>query len=373
MNLADTTLSKIFGAFYLLLLVLGFFIALFWFSFLLPRIFRYRSEYNTLVSRWCYSPAEFNIDVFNLKVRIIIYTFLILIVSSEFLSGLSHALGLLSFTFGFHGPEIAQFSLNITLDCFPKYEYNIWEFELTYPVCAFLMILGDLSMCMGSILMIALLKFLFLAYQLKTNFRNVKMFLIKFCTVLLFLFIISIIPQTQIFSKMITPILCITIIYLLFKHRAGYFHILRKRCNDTFGDRDHKIHLRTKRNSIITFNIILFVYIIFLIALMNVELISFVVMIFTEKSRVLSAVYNHDINLTFFPCDYQRIIYYIQYYVVHLIQVPIVLIALILYLIPQYAIMFVFIGRYLYRQCRGIDSRYIRFEGNAHYYHRVRY
>ena len=372
MDLVDT-LSQILVAFYLLLLVLGFFIELFWISLLLLRIFRYRSVYNTLVSRWSYSPAEFNIDVFNLKVRIVIYTFLILIVSVEFFGALGYTLGLLSFTLGFQGPEIAPFPLNVTLDCVPKHEDKIWEFELKYPVCAFLMILGDLSMCMVLILMIALLKFVFLAYQLKTNFRSVKIFLVKSCTVLLFLFIISIIPQTQIFSKIVSPILCIAIMHLLFKHRAGYFHIMRKRCNDTFGDHDHKIHLRTRRNSIINFNIILFVYILFLIALMNVKLVSFVVMIFTEKSRVLTAVYNLDINLAFFPCDYQRIIYDIQYYAMVPIRDPIVLIALVLYLIPQYVFMFVFIGRYLYKQCRGIDSRYIRFEGNAHYYHRVRY
>ena len=294
-------------------------------------------------------------------------------ISAEFLSGLSYALGSLFITLGFPGPEIAPFPLNITLNCVPKHELIIWELELEYPVHTFLIILGDLSMCMVLILMIALLKFVFLAYQLKTNFRSVKIFLIKSCTVLLFLFTISIIPQTQVFSKVITPILCITIIYLLFKHRAGYFHILRKRCNDTLGDDDHKIHLRTKRNCIITFNIILLFYVLFLIALMNVKLFSFVVMIFTEKSRVLSAVYNLDINLAFFPCDYQRIMFDIQFYVVLVIQVPIIIMALVLYLIPQYAIMFVFIGRYLYRQCRGIDSRYIRFEGNAHYYHRVRY
>ena len=372
MELVDT-LSQIFVAFYLLILVLGFLIVLFWVSFLLVRIFRYRSEYNTLVSRWSYNPAEFNIDVFNLKVKIVIYTFLILMISAEFLGGLSYCVGLLSYTLGFPGPEIAPFPLNITLDCVPNHDYYSWEFELEYPVCAFLMILGDLSMCMGSIFMIALLKFVFLAYQLKTNFSSVKTFLIKSCTVLLFLFTISIIPQTQVFSKVIIPILCITIIYLLFKHRAGYFHILRKRCNDTFGDHDHNNHLRTKRNCIITFNIILLFYILFLFALMNVKLFSFVVMIFTEKSRVLSAVYNLDINLAFFPCDYQQIIFDIHYYVMIPIQIPIILITLVLYLIPQYTIMFVFTGRYLYKQCRGIDSRYIRFEGNAHYYHRVRY
>ena len=157
----------------------------------------------------------------------------------------------------------------------------------------------------------------------------------------------------------------------MFKHRAVYFHILRKRCNDTFGDHDHKIHLRTKRNCIITFNIFLFASIIFLILVIT-EFLTFICMVFTEKSRVLTAVYNLDINFSFFPCDYQRIIYEIQYLVATL-QPIIIVISLILYLIPQYAIIFVFIGRYLYRQCRGIDSRYIRFEGNAHYYHRVRY
>ena len=359
------------AAFSVLALVLEFFIGLFWSSFLLFRIFRYRSEYNKLVSRWSYNPAEFNIDVFNLKVKIVIYTFLLLIIFNELLGSLSYCLGLSSFNLGYLGPEIAPFPLNITLDCYPKFGY-IWEFELAYPVFTFLMILGDVSTCMMCFLMIALLKFVFLAYQLKTNFRSVKLFLIKSCTVLLFLFIISIIPQTQVFSKIITPILCITIIYLLFKHRAGYFHILRKRCNDTFGDHDHKIHLRTKRNSIITFNISLTAIPIMLFAIITNKLLAFAFMVFTEKSRVLTAVYYLDINLSFFPCDYQQIIYEIQY-LVAIIQPIIIGITIALYLIPQYAIVFVFIGRYLYRQCRGIDSRYIRFEGNAHLYHRVRY
>ena len=344
-------------------MVLGFIIALFWFSFLLLRIFRYRYEYNTLVSRWSYNPAEFNIDVFNLKAKIVIYTFLLLMISAEFLCGLGYTLGFLSFALGFQGPKIIQLPLNFT-------KVSTWEFELTYPVYAFLMILGDLSTCMVSILMIALLKFVFLAYQLKTDYRSVKLFLIKSCTVLLFLFTISIIPQTQVFSRIVSPILCITIIYLLFKHRAGYFHILRKRCNDTFGDHDHKIHLRTKRNCIISFNLFLFAYVLFLVTLLVDKLLEFTSMVFTEKSRVLTAVYNLDINLAFFPCYYQQIIYKIQN-VLAILQPTIIAISIILYLIPQYAIMFAVTGNYLYRQCRGIDSRNIRFEGNAHLYHRV--
>ena len=359
-------------SFYLLLLALGFFIDLFWVSLLLHRIFRYRSEYNTLVSRWSYNPAEFNINVFNLKVRIVIYIFLLLIVFAEFLGGLGYTLGVLLYISGIPNSDIAPLPLNTTLDCISKHGY-IWEFELEHPLIAFWLILGDVLMCLMYILLIALLKFIFLAYQLKTNFRSVKVFLVKSCAVLLFLLIISIIPQTQIFSKIITPILCITIIYLLFKHRAGYFHILRKRCNDTFGDRDHKIHLKTKRNSIIAFNIFLSAYIIFLIFLITDKLLAFISMVFTERSRRLTAVYNFDMNLALLPCDYQRIIYDIHYYVMSPIQAPILITALILYLIPQYAVMFVFTGRYLYRQCRGIDSRYIRFQGNSHLYHHVRY
>ena len=142
-------------------------------------------------------------------------------------------------------------------------------------------------MCMVLIFMIALLKFVFLAYQLKTNFRNVKIFLIKSCTVLLFLFIISIVPQTQVFSKIITPILCLTMIYLLFTYRAGYFHILRKLCNDTFGDRDHKIHLRTKRNSIIAFNMSLTAILIMLFAIITEKLFAFAFMILQKNREFL--------------------------------------------------------------------------------------
>ena len=295
----------------LLLLALGFLIELFWFSLLLFRIFRYHSEYNTLVSRWSYNPAEFNINVFNLKVKIVIYTFLLLIIFNEFLGSIGYTLGILLFNLGFKGPEIAPFPLNTTLTCNPKYEY-IWELDLAYPLPAFLMTLGDLSTCMMCFLIIALLKFLFIAYQLKTNFRSVKIFLVKSCVVLLFLLIISIIPQIQVFSKIITPILCITIIYLLFKHRAGYFHILRKRCNDTFGDIDHKIHLKTRRNSIIAFNMSLTAQLIILIAIILDRFLAFLLMVFTEQSRVLTAVYNLDINLAFLSCDYQQIIYDIQ-------------------------------------------------------------
>ena len=365
------TLSHIFEALYVLLLVLGFFIILFWSTFLLVSIFRSRSKYNTLVSRWNYNPAEFNIEVFNLKVKIIIYTFLLLIIVNEALCGLGYTLANLSSRIGVLGPQMSPFPFNITINCHPGNIY-FWEIELSYPVFAFLMISGDLSMCMGSILIIALLKFVFLAYQLKTDFRSVKIFLIKSCVILLFLFIICIIPQTQVLSKVITLVFGITIIYLLFKHRAGYFHILRQRCNDTFGDRDHKIHLRTKRNSTIAFNMSLAANLIFLITMLTDKLFAFVFMVFTEKSRVLTAVYNLDINLTFLPCDYQQILYDIQY-VVLFIQCSMLLIAVFLYGIPQYVIMFEVTGRYLYRQCRGIDSRYIRFEGNAHLYHRMRY
>ena len=365
-------LAYLVDALYLLLLALGFFLELFWFSLLLFRIFRYRSEYNKLVSRWSYNPAEFNINVFNLKVRIVIYTFLLLIIFNEFLGSLGYTLGILTFSLGFPGPEIAPFPHNTTLTCSPQYEYTVWELELAYPFSASLMILGDVSMCMTCVLIISLLKFVFLAYQLKTNFRSVKVFLVKSCAVLLFLLIISVIPQTQIFSKIIIPILCITIMYLLFKHRAGYFHILRKRCNDTFGDRDHKIHLKTKRNSIIAFNVFLSAYIMFLIALITDKLLAFICMIFTEQSRFLTAVYYLDMNLAFLPCDYQQILYKIQS-LVATIQPIILFITTLLYLIPLYGFMFAFIGSYLYRQCRGIDSRYIRFEGNASLYHRVRH
>ena len=72
-------------------------------------------------------------------------------ISAEFLSGLGYVLASLSNTFGFPGPEIASFPLNITFDCFPKYEFIIWEFELEYPVYAILMILGDLSMYMAKL------------------------------------------------------------------------------------------------------------------------------------------------------------------------------------------------------------------------------
>ena len=215
----------------MLVMTLGFFMGLFWSSFLSVRILRYRSEYYALVNRWDYNPADFNIKVFNLKVKIVIYTLLLFIVFNEFLCGLGYSLGILSFHLGFRGPEISQFPHNITINCFPRHEF-ICVLELVYPMFTFLMILGDMSMCMGFILLISLLKFVFLAFQLKTNFKSVKIFLIKSCVVLLLLFIISIIPQTQILSKIITPIMCITIIYLLLKHKAGYFHILRKRCND---------------------------------------------------------------------------------------------------------------------------------------------
>ena len=327
-----------------------------WFVFLTQRLFGYRSQYNSLVNNFTYNSGEFNIHVFNLRVKLVVYIILILIILTEFSSSLGYGLGLVSFNF-------VRFPLNIELNCSTDYGY-VWEYELAHPHIAFLMTLGDVSMCMTCVLIISLLKFIFLAYQLKTNFRSVKIFLIKSCAVLLFLLIISIIPQTQVFSKIITPILCITIIYLLFKHRAGYFHILRKRCNDTFGDIDHKIHLKTRRNSIITFNIFLSAYIIFLVALITDRLLAFICMIFTEQSRFLTAVYNLDMNLAFLPCDYQQILYQIQS-IVATIQPGVIFIAYLLYLMPLYAVMFALAGSYLYRQCRGIDSRYIRFEGHS--------
>ena len=365
------TLLYISTAFRTFLFAIGSFAMLFWFSFLLIRLSRYRSEYNTLVSRWNYNSAVFNIDLFNLKVKIVIYTFLLLILFTEFLCGFGYGLGTLLFSVGNLGPEMTPFHLNITLNCHARSGY-IWEFELAYPVFTFLMTLGDVSMCVWFILMIALLKFVFLAYQLKTNFRSVKIFLIRSCAILLFLFIISTIPQTQALSKVFTPILCVTIICLLFKHRSGYFHILRQRCHDSFGDHDHKIHLRTKRNSIIAFNMSLTAHLIFLIALITDKLLALAFMILTEESRILTAVYNLDMDLAFLPCDYQHIIYYTRY-IVATIEPTIMLTTIFLYLLPQYAIMFAVTGHYLYRQCRGIDSRYIRFEGNSHLYHRVRY
>ena len=330
---------------------------LLWIIFLTQRIISYLSRHNSLVNHFSYNPAEFNIDVYNLKTKLVIYIFLLLMIFTEISCTLGYGLGLASM-------NLMRLPFNFELNCSTHVAY-VWEFELIHPHIGFLIMFGDVSMCMTCFLMIALLKYVFLAYQLKTNYKSVKLFLIRSCIMLLFLLIISTIPQTQVFSKIITPILCITIIYLLFKHRTGYFHILRKRCNDTFGDRDHEIHLRTRRNSLITFNIFLSAYILFFILLMTDKLIAFICMVFTEQSRVLTAVYNLDINLAFLPCDYQQILYQIQN-IVATIQPGIIFTATLLYLIPLYAVMFALTGSYLYRQCRGVDARYIRFEGNSH-------
>ena len=345
----------------------GIVVILFWFCFLLNRIFHYYSLFRKEVSR--YNPLEFDINVFNLKVKFIINSFLLLLILTECFYLISYSSGILWYNL-IRTTGNTPFPVNIELNC-SSYHIWIWELEIPFPLLAFTMALGDMTIYFHCILMVTLIKFIFIAYQCKTNFKSVKIFLIKASLILPILLTVSVIPQTQFVSKILTSIFGVFMICLLFKHRRKFFLILKWRRDDAFILRDevaYKHHSLIMRNSKFSFNLFILSYVIFIISLMLDKLFALIVMLFTDKSRYITAILNLDYDPVFLSCEHQQIIYSIYANWLN-VQPGILFVVGLLYMIPFYALT---IWLFIYKYCRGIDSRYIRFEGNAHLYHPLR-
>ena len=351
-------------------------VLLFWVCFLLNRIIHFYSLYKKEVSNWKYIPLEFDINVFNCKVKLVICTFLLLLIFTEGLCIIFYCLGILAANYELHSfseSGLTQFPLDIELNC-SAYGLEIWAFEIAYPLVAFFTRLGDITMYFTCILMVALLKFIFIAYQCKTNFKSVKVFLIKASLFLPILLTISVIPQTQVLSKIFTPLFGVLLIYLLFKHRRRFYLILKWRCDDAFILRDNSAyfhHSLIRRNSTISFNLFILSYVIFIISVTLDKLIALTEMLFTDESRYVTAMFNWNFNLAFLSCEHQYIIYK-TCDILNLIQPAILFVVALTYLLPFYGITIWLCVSYLYRQCKGVDSRYIRFKGNADLFHPLR-
>ena len=365
----DTT-SLVYIIVYGVLIPPSVLVLFFWVCFLLNRIIHFYSLYKKEVSNWKYDPLEFDINVFNFKVKLVIYTFLLLLIFTEGLCVFFYSLGILAFNLQ---SGLAQFPLDFELNCSSN-GWGIWQIEIAYPLVAFFICLGDVTMYFTCILMVALLKFIFIAYQCKTNFKSVKVFLIKASLFLPILLTISVIPQTQVLSKIFTPLFGVLLIYLLFKHRRRFYLILKWRCDDAFILRDNSAyfhHSLIKRNSTISFNFFILSYVTFIILLILDKLTALTEMLFTDKSRYVTAMFNWNFNLAFLSCEHQYIIYW-TYYILGTIQPAILFVVGLTYLLPFYGITIWLCVSYLYRQCKGVDSRYIRFKGNADLFHPLR-
>ena len=198
---------------------------LFWMFFLLNRILHHYSCYKKETSKRNYSPLEFDIDVFNNKVKCIIYTFLLLLIITEVFCMLTYIGSIMVLNHASFNVTVSSFPMDIELNCSTN-SYGIWQYEIGHPFFALFICIGDMSLYLICILMVALLKFIFIAYQCKTNFKSVKIFLIKSSLILQILLTISVIPQTQILSKILTPLFGMFLINLLFKHKKVSFSFL---------------------------------------------------------------------------------------------------------------------------------------------------
>ena len=370
MNLVFDPLSLAYIVIFGVLIPPSTLLLLIWLCFLVNRIFHYYSRFKKEVSKWNYKPLEFDIDIFNYKVKFIIYTFLFFLIVTECFCMFAYSFGLLFFNLYPNLPLPFPTELNCTATWF-----GIWRFEIAYPLVAFFISLGDMTMFFTCIIMVALLKFIFIAYQCKTDFKSVRIFLMKATLFLPIHLTISVIPQTQILSKILTPLFGMFLIFSLFKHKKRFFLILKWRCDDAFILRDnnaYNYHKLVMRNSKFSFNLFILSYSIFILSLILDKLVALVVMLFTDQSLYVTALYNWNFNLAFLSCKHQHIIYSI-YSALGTTQPAVLFVVCLMYIIPFYVIPACVLTSYVYRKCKGIDSRNIRFKGNAELYHPLRH
>ena len=340
----------------------------FWFMFVLGRLIHYYKSHRELVSRRHYSCSEFDIDIYNCKVKCIMYIFFLLLIICEVVCVLSHCLGTIIFNFVPEFGILSMYPLDIFINC-TESGFEIWEIELINPLMAFFLGLRDITLFGISILVIGLIKFIFLAYQMRKDLSGVKIFIIKASAFLPFLLLFSVIPQTQVLSKAANPIFGIILTFLLFKHKKRYYMILKWRCDDAFIQRDvasYRYHLKIKRNSILLFNLILISTVLLIFTLALNKFSSLASMLLTEQSRYVTGLFKLDTNLAIIDCKYQQFIYKFHS-IIDAIEPLFCLISALLYYIPYLSIAIGVLVITIYRRISSRNKAFqTRFEGNAH-------
>ena len=259
------------------------------------------------------------------------------------------------------------YSLHIPLNCTDG-GYELWQLEMDSPLVAFFIGAGDIFVCAVGILLIGLLKFINLAYQNDTFFGDVKKFLIKSAVFSTLIFALYLIPQFNMLSQILTPLFGVFLVILILKHRKRFFLILKWRCDDARIAQDgYAHHCRVRRNSQISFNIMIVGYIVLLCAMFLNVLSPLLSILFTDKSKYVTRTFNSDLSLAFLTCPNQQIIFQICSALG--IVVPLtVLVGMIIYAFPLIAVSVGLVAYYSYHRCKSVESHYIRFEGNAHYF-----
>ena len=359
----STTYNDLVQILFVFFTVLCVSLSIFWFVFLSVRLAIYYSKKKKLLSNsYNYNP-QLNTTIFNHEIKVVMYTYFLLLVFSELVYASSHIIGEGLFYY-FYTPSIGL--LQTLPTCIYPY-FDLWEAEFTNRNIALCIAIRDSAICLNLILLVGLLEYVFLAYQWKKDYRSMKRLQITFLCFIPFLFTISIVPQTIIISKVATPLFSLILLILVNKHRKKYYVMLKWRADDfrNEGDTNSYVHhTRIRQNSIITFNIYFLTITILIGMLILNKLSSLCLMLFTNDSMFLTAVYNSDTNLDILNCRYQHIFYAIKY-ILDLIEPTAVLIALILYSTVMVGVTAGFIISLVYRKCRRIDPKYIRFQGNA--------
>ena len=335
-------------------------ITLFWVVFVVVRLFKFVRNYRKLNSNIYRDTTSLPITLFNYKIKIVIYSFFLFLVFFEFVAVISHVFAMVFFNFLPH--NVTDYHEN----CLYPF-YDLWQNEFTHVSVRISIALRDFSLSMLFVFCIGLMKFIYLAYQLKTDFRNVKTYLLTYSLILPIIPILSIFPQTLVLAQLTTTFFSILLTVQLFKHKKLYFLVLKWRCDDSRNqgdDEGYKSNLKVRRNSVIAFNMFVLAFTIISIFLVLNKTASFGLMLFTDQSRYLTAVFHSDLNLSLLDCKYQKI-FYVIHYLLDLAEPTAVLIAFIIYSIPLFGVTLGYLAVSLYRQCNGVDKKYILFEGNA--------
>ena len=355
----ETYANTVYGLFALLIIP---FVptTIFWVVFVVVRLFKFVRNYRKLTSNIYRDTTYLAITLFNCKIKIVIYTFFLFLVFLEFVAIISHVFAMIFLSFLPH--NVTDYHENCS---YPF--YDLWQNEFTQLSVRISIALRDYSICMLLVVCIGLMRFVFLAYQLKTDFRNVKIYLLTYSLILPIIPLLSIYPQTLVLAQVATTVFSILLLIQLFKHKKMYFLVLKWRCDDLRNEGDdegYKLNLKIRQNSMITFNMFVLAFTIIGVFLVLNKTASFCLMLFTDQSRYLTAVFHSDLNLSFIDCKYQEI-FYVIHYLLDVTEPTAILIALIIYCIPLFGVTLGYTAVSLYRQCSSVDKRYIIFEGNA--------
>ena len=313
--------------------------------------------------------SDFYMDFFNCKVKLIIYLFFLFLIFSELMSIIGYSVGTLLLNFYSPAIEPTLYPLLIPLNCSDPV-IELWQLEIANPLVAFFFGVGNMSYCAVNILLTGLFKFIFQAYQNKSDFRSVKKFLFISSFFGPFIFILSVIPQTQIISKIFTSMYCIILFILVLKYKKQFFLILKWRCDEFFIQQDtisHTYHSKIRRNSKLSLNFVVFGSFLFLCSIILTLIPSFLSMLLTEKSKYVTNTFNLDINLSFLDCRGQQIFYHIRSFLDNIVPL-FILVGMTIYSLPMFILSLGLIACYFYNRCKRVDTRYFHFKGNADYF-----